>query len=194
MLLLLVTPAGATIYFNPVPNPLVQGNPGDTCATNPAACARSADVNADFNKLVVDGNAAKAAIQSQLSGVTAAGVPSGAVIMINNVVCPFGWVAADGIGGSPDIRGVYVRGLDKGAGRDPGRALGTYQADAIEDHGHTAPSIVSSANFGPSLVDGSSIVYSGVAGAAGVTEVQADTAPTPDTRPRSVILLYCYKK
>lgn len=38
----------------------------------------------------------------------------------------------------PDMRGVVPRGLDAGKGYDTGRVLGTYQADGLLTHGHTA--------------------------------------------------------
>jgi hypothetical protein len=192
LLLLLIAPAGAATYFNSVPNPLIQGNPGDTCATNPAACAKASDMNANFNQLIVDGNAAKAAIQSQLTGVTTAGMPSGALIMVNNTVCPFGWVAADGVGGSPDARGIFIRGLDKGAGRDPGRVLASYQADAIQQHDHGAIGVVANPVLGTSLAGGSDGAANGVNGGSVTTEEQV--GGLSETRPRNVVLLHCYKK
>lgn len=38
----------------------------------------------------------------------------------------------------PDYRGVTLRGLDDGRGLDPGRAMGSYQADAFQTHTHQA--------------------------------------------------------
>lgn len=37
----------------------------------------------------------------------------------------------------PDLRGEFVRGWDHGRGVDTGRALGSAQADAVQDHNHT---------------------------------------------------------
>jgi len=36
----------------------------------------------------------------------------------------------------PDLRGEFIRGLDKGRGADTNRALGSYQEDAFKSHNH----------------------------------------------------------
>lgn len=38
----------------------------------------------------------------------------------------------------PDLRGRFLRGLDSGAGVDPGRVLGSSQEDDNKDHSHTS--------------------------------------------------------
>jgi phage-related tail fiber protein len=92
--------------------------------------------------------------------------PPGTVISFAGATCPIGYLLANGssqlvatyqnlaaalfsgssyIYGSadashfsvPDFRGVFLRGLDNGAGIDSGRTLGTYQADLIGYHNHT---------------------------------------------------------
>ncbi len=39
----------------------------------------------------------------------------------------------------PDDRGEFIRGLDLGRGVDPGRTLGSFQADELKAHTHTVP-------------------------------------------------------
>jgi len=39
----------------------------------------------------------------------------------------------------PDLRGVFIRGLDEGRGLDSGRVLGSYQEDMFQNHLHDSP-------------------------------------------------------
>jgi hypothetical protein len=61
---------------------------------------------------------------------------SNEVRAFNASSCPTGWQVADGTSGSPDLRGVVVRGLDSGRGLDPGRTLASFQADGLASHNH----------------------------------------------------------
>ncbi len=61
------------------------------------------------------------------------GTPAKKIGYFNASECPVGWKASDGTDGTLDLRGVFVRGLDNGRNIDVGRALGSYQADAIRN-------------------------------------------------------------
>lgn len=100
----------------------------------------------------------------QISGLAPKLVPAGAIIFTAQSTAPSGYLKANGatisrttyadlfaaIGGFygpgdgsttfkiPDMRGLFPRGLDEGRGLDSGRTLGSYQADAVQDHQHSA--------------------------------------------------------
>ena len=57
----------------------------------------------------------------------------------------------------PDLRGLFIRGLDEGRGLDSGRVLGSYQADTLQNITGTFPAIRNAAG-------GSNIAYSGAFG------------------------------
>jgi hypothetical protein len=74
----------------------------------------------------------------------------GAIVMWGGASIPTGWLECNGQSTStytnlaaiyganlPDLRGSFVRGWDNGKGLDPGRELGSYQADAFASHSHT---------------------------------------------------------
>ena len=115
-------------------------------------------------------------------------VPAGAVMAFNLSACPVGWVASNGSGGTVDLRGLFVRGLDSGAGVDPGRTLGSYQADQFQDHTHTVDTSSGSA----------ASAYISKTANAGGTAVSTSN-PTSgnhgsETRPKNAALLYCQKQ
>ena len=54
----------------------------------------------------------------------------------------------------PDLRGYFVRGADNGAGVDPGRVAGTYQADAFKSHQHDYDDLYGlQDDQGPAVID-----------------------------------------
>lgn len=103
----------------------------------------------EWNKMVANFGT----IDAQLTSVTSAIVPSGAVMAFNLGICPSGWSAADGTGGRPDLRGQFIRGLnsfDNGVttrtdgSQDPdctartgGCVLRSTQADELKSHTHS---------------------------------------------------------
>jgi hypothetical protein len=63
-------------------------------------------------------------------------VPKGTIVAYWGSVAPPGWAICNGTNGTPDLRGMFLRGYDAGRGLDPGRALSSYQADAFTSHYH----------------------------------------------------------
>lgn len=110
--------------------------------------------------------------------------PSGMVAFFYLGACPSGWLHANGTGGTPDLRGEFVRGLDSGRGVDTGRGLGTYQADAFKSHQHGLYANGNNASFG----------RQGTGSGPGDYLAQSALTGDTETRPRNVALLPCMKQ
>ncbi len=74
---------------------------------------------------------------SQTVDLSSLAFPSGAVVAFNAATCPTGWAIADGTGGTPDLRGEFIRGLDNGRGVDVGRVLASSQTADYQSHSHS---------------------------------------------------------
>ncbi|TGM79498.1 phage tail protein [Leptospira bouyouniensis] len=134
--------------------------------------------------------------------------PEYAIVAFNLANCPEGWTAADGTNGTPDLRGVFVRGKDDmgtpagAAGLDVPRVLGHFQEDSFQGHHHD--------------IQGHYASYSGVTGgiivtrdspAIGLNTFSGGSASTiktdginntprisNETRPKNIALTYCMRK
>jgi microcystin-dependent protein len=138
--------------------------------------------------------------------------PSGQIGAFASQACPAGWIFADGSylnrGGNaalfaaigttwgagdntnfqlPDLRGQFLRGIDLGAGVDPGRGFGTAQGDTVGPHSHSfgirVATVSGTAAF--QFPDATSTTQFPVTG-------QTPTGTT-ETRPKNVAVVYCVK-
>lgn len=161
--------------------------------------------------IVLPGNATNALEAVPKQQLDAVGVPTGAVMAFVMFDAPTGWLVCGGQAVSrttyaglfakigtlfgagdgattfvlPDLRGEFIRGLDSGRGVDPGRVLGTGQADELKSHTHAgripnAPINISADNLTRWVNDGNTAVATSATGGA-------------ETRPRNIALLYCIK-
>jgi hypothetical protein len=119
----------------------------------------------------------------------------------NASACPSGWQAADGTSGSPDLRGVVVRGLDNGRGLDSGRTLASYQGDSYASHNHgiTDPGHAHSynqTNTGSVLTGSTNVTLpqtvSSASTGTSTTGITVNNSGGSETRGKNIALLYCY--
>jgi hypothetical protein len=116
--------------------------------------------------------------------------------------CPSGWQAADGTSGSPDLRGVVVRGLDNGRGLDGGRTLASFQSDSFASHNHgvTDPghshSYTTPADVAINVGSTATITFKATSASAttgsSTTGISINSTGGSETRGKNVALLYCY--
>lgn len=187
------------------------------CSTISNVAALSANLNASLS-----------AVQQATSLV----VPVGTIIQYAAATAPTGWLTCNGVvvpngvgtvqgqtanftnlrtvlgatygaaGKVPDLRGVFVRGLDQGRGLDPGRGLGSYQVDTIQNitgqfrlGGTENINVVNGAfaNFGAGGGPGGG--HSGGTPWNPLVDFNAARVAraSAETRPKNVALLYCIK-
>jgi len=170
-----------------------------------------------------------AAISAQINAALPEGLPASTVIWTPRSTAPTGYLKANGatvsrttyaalfaqIGtmfgagdGSttfnlPDMRGVFPRGWDDGRGVDTGRALGSLQADALQNI--TGYAGVNLPYYGQLHVTGGAMIYtdnigggtSGGGGSNGSAIINFDASrvarTAAETRPTNVALLACIK-
>ncbi|RIJ12034.1 hypothetical protein DXT77_05750 [Pseudomonas sp. 91RF] len=89
----------------------------------------------------------------------------------------------------PESRGEFLRGWDHGRGVDAGRAIGSWQDHAFQNHLHALRQTVTTAT--PSGT-GLAVVISG-AGTGGNSDVPMTGNVGSETRPRNLAIMWCIK-
>ncbi|MDI6872580.1 MAG: phage tail protein, partial [Bacillota bacterium] len=136
-------------------------------------------------------------------------VPPGVVVPYGGSTPPSGWLECDGAAVSrtayaalfaaigtiwgagdgsttfnlPDLRAEFIRGWDHGRGVDPGRTLGSYQADEFKSHSHTIWRGQAIGNSSTGSYNGDNMSFDGISGATGGSE----------TRPRNAAPMFIIK-
>jgi hypothetical protein len=77
-------------------------------------------------------------VWKELGSSSGSGVPAGMIAPFNLTSCPTGWIAADGSSGTPDLRGIFIRGsgtnsiLKYANGSYFSSVLGSYKNDSFQ--------------------------------------------------------------
>ncbi|HBO4518554.1 TPA: shufflon system plasmid conjugative transfer pilus tip adhesin PilV [Pseudomonas aeruginosa] len=154
----------------------------------------------------------KGLILSCESGIWVTQSTTGMYAFFNSTTCPPGWLAANGSGGTIDLRGQFVRAWDNGKGVDPGRALASAQQDDLKSHKHNAtasmdglhshlsrftrdrsPTEAGNAVLGDENYYGEQLQMSEPAGLHTHT-ITVNNFGGTETRPKNMALLACMKK
>ena len=193
------------------------GNMSPTARLDVAGTVKIADGTEGANKVLT----------SDASGNTSwqqVGVPTGAVMAYAGATVPTGWLICDGtsyartgtyanlfaaIGTSwgapsgttfnvPDMRGMFLRGVDAVAGNDPdklartanntggntGNNVGSEQTDEFENHNHSISPLGNTVNVG---LLGTAVYTPGGSSSTG------NTGGSTETRPKNVYVYYIIK-
>lgn len=161
---------------------------------------------------VQTGNLANGSVTTDKLNSSVVLTPTGAVMAFAMNSAPTGWLAADGSAVSratysalfaaistiygagdglttfnlPDLRGYFVRGLDNSRNIDPGRAIGTNQADELKSHTHSMYNH-------PGTDNGSSTGAARFYEFLGSGAVDISATGGTETRPKNIAMLYCIK-
>ena len=132
------------------------------------------------------------------------GTPIGAIMAFNLTACPAGWTEYTA------SRGAFLRGIDNGAGRDPGgtRSPGSYVGDTLASHthgvndpGHSHMITWSQSGWGGVNMNGSYL--SGIddnrggekslGSSVSTTGITIQATGSSETAPKNVAVLFCSK-
>lgn len=127
----------------------------------------------------------------QIVSYSAAMTPSGEIGYFYLSACPPGWLTADGTNGTPDMRGVYARGLDLGRGKDPNNpTLGQFEDQAVEPLTFSTNAQVAGPNPNWNSNAGGGTYFMLNPSTASIT----CTTCGNETRPKTTVLLPCMKQ
>jgi phage-related tail fiber protein len=212
--ILAATTTGCSAGYTPAANDSRLLRVSVTTGTTTVTISPDLKINAIPNALVAE------TLQGQT--LTQVMEPSGTIIAFAGAACPSGYLLANGtsqlvatypnlanallnsgsyIYGSadsahfnlPDFRGVFIRGLDNGAGIDSGRTLGTYQGDLVGPHNHT---ISRNFHFNDSLGNSEPPLNNGTRFNHSSGTTVTDTSGSGiggETRPKNYAVNYCIK-
>jgi len=131
------------------------------------------------------------------------GAPANMVAHFHQASCPDGWTMANGAGGTPDLRGRFIRVWDAGRGIDAGRVRGSGQAQDTQRFSDFQVQRLNQWTAGPGLRTSylpengaySSWLHTGEGGGGtDVWRLRMRLKPNAEVRPTNVAMLTCMKQ
>lgn len=141
--------------------------------------------------------------------------PVGSIVIWGSTSIPTGWLECNGqgfnkstyptlaqyypSGAVPDFRGYFLRGLDRGVGRDPdsGRGILSVQQDALQEHSHIAGAETAYHDSVPNSTTrntpGGEELRSYADRTGGVNTSWNSARTSSETRPKNVAVIYIIK-
>lgn len=162
-------------YFSTPPNTILN-----------AQLTNANTVMQNFNQVITDGNTVFNNFEAQLAAMPGGGIPAKAIVPFNLVACPAGWVTADGTGGTPDMRGYFVKAT--------GSTVGVIQTPSqFLDHTHpiVGEYFASFQTITLLVQTGGNPIATGSATYSSVGNMSSGSAS--ESRPKNIALLYCMK-
>jgi hypothetical protein len=95
----------------------------------PNTVANASQMMANFQSIINSGNAVSADLAARIASKSP--LPSGTIAFFNLTSCPAGWTLKS------TWNDRFVRGLDLGAGKDPGNTLSQLAASRLQSHTHS---------------------------------------------------------
>ena len=169
LLALLSTPAQAQ-YFSSPPFPISN-----------FVVPNAATVMGNWNRFISDGNTTFNALAGEIVAM-----PAHAVMPFNLAACPSGWSAANGSGGTIDLRGYFIATATS--------SIGTASGDLVPQHQHTTGGTYQTGftGGGNQLQVFSTAFFVTGSGGTSVGNMASGNVAT-ETRPKNVALLMCEK-
>ena len=143
---------------------------------------------------------------SSIFDVVIKNVPENAVMSFNQATCPAGWILADGTSGTPDLRGIFIRGAGiSGIMQYANATLGNMSAtygeylnDSFQGHWHemyTSGDVYQSGTSlnRPGPADKTTLLSDGRIRNATSDHTNGEPRTGAETAPASYALIYCVK-
>ena len=142
-------------------------------------------------------------LRSCQSGAWISSTPSGAYLYFNAETCPPGWVEANGLNGTVNLRGYFIRSWSNGSAVDAGRSLASIQSQSTYLPAQIRGiywGFTTTGEYGgnpsttPNSIPVTDDAFRPATGEMGPLMFDTVAGPSVETKPKNIALLTCMKK